>query len=155
MGEVLTQLSEYLLAYQRSQGSPLVRLGTQYFTIPIVPPRTKISVRVTPYAGAYASIIFWLKQSPAVIPNIFSLELQHKGVAYQSGLIGSINTSTSYNTWIEITDRDYALSSVTNLSNCNQYYDTSILFLVVQTEEDLDYIHELIRNFKPNGMAGG
>ncbi len=152
MTEVLTPLTEIIAAYQVGTDKA-ARFGAQHFTIPIFPPAFKLVTNFTPLPGTHCSVVFWITWSPAVLPNVFYLELTHRGIVFQSGTITAINLVRGYNIWIEVTQKDIAVARITNLSPINQFFDASLFSLTVQTPDDLKRINDIVHSFASHGSV--
>ena len=143
----MTPLIEYLMALRRPGGGKLCRFGVQLFTIPILPPLMSVTVTVTPYFGSYMSIEYWHRFSPAIVPNTVEWTVRHGGMEIASGLVSQVATDESHNFWLEITESDPSVATITNVTPVNQFYETLDHFLLVDNEEDYLRVKEVIRNW--------
>lgn len=143
----MTPMVEYLLALRRPGGGQLVRYGAIQVTVPVFPPGMSITFALTPYFGSYASIEYWHRFSPSIVPGAFMFASSHSGIQLQVGLIGTVHTSESHNTWIEITDSNPVTTIITNVSGVNQFFENVDAFLLVDSEADLEMVREVVRNW--------
>lgn len=140
----MSHLVEYLLAFQRPGGGKLCRLGVIETLIPIFPPGLTITWEILPEFGSYANIEFWYRISPSVVPGVFDWDCTHYGAEIRTGILHSLSTAQGYNVWIEITDQHPIISTFTNVSPVNQFFDSVDFFLVVDSEADLNIIRSIV-----------
>lgn len=143
----MNPLAELVLAYETPDGRKLARFGQQNYRIPLVPPNTPILFQVLPLGGAYCNIYFANRWSPAIVPNTIYFETSHRGVLWHSTVLGSMAIAEPHNIWVEVTEKDYFSTQFTNISPVNQYYASYDLFLVVQSEYDLQEIRKLVNEY--------
>lgn len=143
----ITPLIEYLMALSRPGGGRLVRFGVMLFTIPILPPEIEITVVVTPYFNSFVSIEYWHRFSPAIVPGTVNWIVQHTGVEIASGIVTQVATVESHNFWMEITESNPSVATITNLTRVNQFWETLDHFLIINSEEDYLLVKEIVRNW--------
>ena len=143
----VTPMVEYLLALRRPGGGQLVRYGAIQVTVPIFPAGMEITFTLNPYFGSYASIEYWHKFSPSIVPGSLQFASYHSGMQLQAELIGTVLTAESHNTWIEITESDPITTIINNVSNVNQFFENTDFFLLIDSEADLDMVREAVRNW--------
>ena len=144
----MTPLVEYLLSLNRAKGAgKLVRLGTFVLTIPAFPPGVTLHWNILPLYGSYASIEIWNRFSPSMVPGAFFCSAIYSGTTIQSGVVGETLTVDSNNYWIEVTNSNYMTFYSTNISSVGQFYEAISQFLLVDTEEDFEFLKEVVRNW--------
>ena len=137
-------LIEFLLAYERPGGGRICKLGALQILVPIFPPETAVTWTATPYFNSYASIQFWTILSPATVPGVFAVDIEHYGLAIESAtLYASSLGSGGHNSWIEITESHPLITTVSNVSNLPQILESGSVFLIIDSREDLERIREL------------
>lgn len=142
----ITPIIEYLLALTRPGGGKLVRFGGVQITVPVFPPGMSITWAITPYFDAFACIEYLHRFSPSIVPNAFNFNSTHRGMLLQTGLISTIVTVESHNTWIEVTEQEPITTTITNVSGVNQFFESGESFLIIDSEEDLNFVREVVRN---------
>lgn len=152
----LTPMVEYLLALRTTAGGggQLVRFGGIQITVPIFPAGMSITWELTPYFGSYCSIEYWHRFSPSIVPGAFLFNSTHSGMVTQAGILGTTLLAESHSTWLEITESDPILTTITNVSGVNQFFENVESFLLVDSEDKLQVIREVVRNwgkFEANG----
>jgi len=147
MGQTLGSLAEFILAYRTPDGRGLARLGVVQTTVDMFPPGAAVTYDSYPPYNAYASITYWNRGSPQMVPGAFELESYQAGVQQITGNIEQVNLSEGQNVWIEITNDKPARTTITNLSGLNQFFQQWAFYLVVDSPEDLKDIHNLIRKW--------
>lgn len=136
-------LIEYLLAYQKPGGGHICRFGTVVITIPFFPAGLEATFFVTPYFNGYASIEFWHRMSPAIVPGAFTWESSHRGMQLVVGTLGAMGIAEGHNVWVEITNSQPVTTVLTNISAIGQFFEVTDLFLIVDSEQDLQELHEV------------
>jgi len=143
----MTPLVEYLLAVERPEGGHVTRYGGATTTVPIFPQGLSISYELRPWFGSYASIEFYHRFSPSMVPGAFTFDSISSGVQIISGAIGTIHTMEGNNTWVVITDNDPIITTITNISGVNQFFETGDAFLLIDSESDFDFVKQVIQNW--------
>lgn len=143
----MTPMVEYLLALRLPTGGQLCRFGGLQTTVPIFPANTAITWSIAPYFGSYASIEFWHRFSPAMVPGAFNVVSRHVGLELVTGVIGASWTLESHNFWVEITEANNITTTITNISGLNQFFETFETFLLIDSEANMDYVREVVRNW--------
>ena len=152
MGIPLSPLAEYLLAWTDEAGNPICRWANPQYTIPILPPGTTVEFDILPVGNNYCSIIVWNRWSPSINPGTIFFDTRHKGVIFQSGVLGTMALAESHNLWVEVTRKDYVHTTVQNVSPVNQYFQAMDVHLVIQVEDHLEKVHELINSYGGAGV---
>lgn len=143
----MTNVIEYLLALEKPGGGKLVRYGVMLVTVPVFPPGMSLTFTITPYFNSYASIEYWHRFSPAIVPGTLLWDSRHSGMEICAGVCGAVATADGHNLWVEITESDPIITDVTNISGVNQFFETLDFFLLVDTEDDLKIVKEVIRKW--------
>lgn len=143
----VTPMVEYLLALEKPGGGKLTRFGGVTVTLPVWPPGLSITFTLTPYFNTFASIEYWHRFSPSIVPGAFNFASSHRGIQVQLGILGTVHTSESHNTWIEITEAEPIVTTIINVSGVNQFFENTESFLIVDSEDDFKAIREVVRNW--------
>jgi len=145
MVALMSPLVEYLLAWQRDDGTHLVKWGDQVSRVDVFPPNTTILYDLYPSEG-YANIYFYNTWTKLTIPDAFLYEANLGGV-----LVVDVTATEmmfgEHNLWLEVTYSTPLHVRITNQSNVSQYFEAGDTFLIVYTEKDLTDIHNLIKNY--------
>lgn len=148
----LSPLVEYLLGYQKPEGTRICRLGVVQTVIPYFPANTSITLDVYPEYGAECNIEFFIRLSPQIVPGSFTLSSIQFGVEQGSG--GTLYTmGQGQNIWVELTQAHPARTTIANVTNVGQFYEVQDWFLIVQSKDDLKLVHDLIREFGSGDSA--
>lgn len=149
----LTPLVEYLLAYQKPEGTRVCRLGVVQTVIPYFPGNTAITLDVYPEYGAEANIEFFVRLSPQIVPGAFQISSIHYGVEQGAG--GTLySLGQGQNIWVEITQAHPVHTTIANVTNVGQFYEVLDWFLIVQSLDDLRLVHEIVREFGSGERPG-
>lgn len=143
----MTDLIEYLLALRTPEGGAVVRYGVMLTTVPLFPPGMSITFTLTPYFDAFANIEYWHRFSPSIVPGTILWESSHSGMEIHSGLIRSIAYAEGHNAWLEITDANPIITTITNVSGVNQFFETFDFFLLVDNEENFKVVKDVVSNW--------
>lgn len=144
--ENMPALVQYLLAVQKKGGNKLVQHGYFSVTIPVFPPGMTLGFDITPYFGEYCSIQILHQFSPAVVPGAFDVDVHHKGLHVQIGLLDQLFKRPLF-TWAEVTVANPIVSTFINISGLSQYLGSVDEFLIVNSEEDYYEIMRLVREW--------
>jgi len=141
----MTPLVEYLAAVRSPKGASLVRQGGLQVIVPIFPPASEIAFSLT-FSG-YASIAYYHRFSPSMVPGAFTYRSQHSGIELQTGTIGTIHLSEGNNYWLVVTKADPITTTISNISGVDQFFETGDSFLIIDSKEDYEEVMNLIRRW--------
>lgn len=131
---------EYLVAQEHPGGGRLVYQGAESIVIPIFPPNTTITVISTPVEGVYCQIDFVAYVGTAVVPGAFSAILLQAGARPVDATIGTSAIGRELNFFIPYTDSLPFISSVTNETALNQYYEVLFQHIAISTKDDYERV---------------
>lgn len=136
---------EYLLALERPGGGRVVESGFSQIIIPVFPPNTAVTLLSTPLGSDHGSIRYYVGFGPAMVPGAVSARLQQYGASY-SGVATSWLFSGLFplEGFVSVTVAAPSITTITNLTNFNQYYESISFFLRVATLEDWAFIREAL-----------
>lgn len=143
----ISHLVEYLLAAERPGGGHLVRFGGVSINAPIFPAGMSVTMSLSPTVAAFASIQYYLRWSPAIVPDAFDIEMTHAGIYQDLGNVNRTLIAGGHNSWVVITAKEPATIIVENVSGVDQAYGLEFGHLIVDTSEDLDRVTAIVKGW--------
>ena len=143
----MSQLVQYLLAYRKSGGGRIARMGIAQTTVPIFPAGLTVIFDLFPAGHAYANLYFYSKPSPSVVPGVFNWSTSQEGMDVQVGIVRDMLLSEGREIWLEVTQAQPIRTIITNTSNLNQFMETVDMFLIVDTEEDMNEVRRIVNSW--------
>lgn len=135
---------EFLLAAERPGGGHLVKFGGMSLTVPIFPAGLSVVFTALPGVVAYASIQYYARWSPAMVPDAFEIAATHAGLFVDVGTINRTMIHEGHNSWIVITEKEPTVTTLTNVSGVDQMFEAEFAYLMVDTAEDLAIVKEIV-----------
>jgi len=136
-------LAEYLLSVEKPEGGKLVRHGGTIIRIPTFPPNFSWTWTVYPRNNAYANIQYGFLISPAIVPGAFYLESRQAGVLFSGGFVNEMSFRFT-NLWIDFTEANPIVTTITNVTPLVQYWENANAYMVIATEDDYKIVKKLI-----------
>lgn len=134
----------YLTTLKRPGGGELVHLGETIVRANIWPPNTSVTYNVFPLPGTYASIYFKMGFSPMMVPDAFYVTAQQFGARFYAANVSSLLLSYGIDYYAVILDKAPSITTVTNLTALNQFFEEGNELVVIQTREDYDIAMEAL-----------
>jgi len=144
---MMSQLVQYLLAYRKSGGGRIARMGIAQTTVPIFPAGLTVIFDLFPAGRAYANLYFWHRASPAVVPGVFNWTTAQEGMEVLVGIVRDMILAEGHEIWLEVTQAQPIRTIITNTSNLNQFMETVDMFLIIDTEEDMKEVRRVINSW--------
>ncbi len=146
---------EYLLTLERPGGGRLVNFGVSQLVIPVFPPSTSIQLTTSPWGDDYAYISYYSGFGPAMVPDNFTITLTQYGNLTYSAVISSLATGLILEGYLPITQSEPSISSITNITTLNQYYEGIVFFVRIATAADWELVREALATaVKSKQLAG-
>jgi len=143
----MTPLIESLLAAERPGGGKLCRMGVVQ-TTGILPPGFTATFQFAPYFNAYCNIEFWHAGSPSIVPGSLTFASHGRGMELQLNQVNELSIREGTALWLEVTIANPILTTITNDSELNQYFETLDFFLIVDTKSDLQAIRDIVAAYQ-------
>ena len=147
MSVATSHLIEYLLAVRRKGGGNICRFGGIQTTVPIFPPNFGITYQTFPEFTSYATILFYSRFSPDIVPESFALTVSHTGMEVLAGTLNTLQIAEGFNFMIELRRDQPVTSNFTNISGLNQFLDEMDFYLLMDSEEDLKEVRDIINRW--------
>lgn len=141
---------EYLLTLERPGKGRLVYVGYTQIVVPIFPPNTSIILTTTPWGNDFGFIPYYAGFGPTMVPDAFNVQIQQYGTANYRAAITAWTATGLYQIegFLLVTQAEPTITTITNISALNQYYEGFSFYLRISSEEDWGLVQEALAQLK-------
>lgn len=146
---------ETILSFERPGGGGFIaEMGGTITNVPAFPPNTTLTTTLTPPAGMYAIIVFFAQASPNMVPDAFTVHIQHTGHGIYGGNWSSLPISTGVPGYAVVTDNAPMTIVSINTSGLTQRAEMGYLYAAVSSTENYALIVQMLRERSKSGSEG-
>ena len=134
----------YIMTLQRPGGGELAYLGETIIRANTWPANISATYNVFPLPGNYASIYFKMGFSQMMIPDAFYVTAQQYGSRFYSANVSTLLLSYGIDYYAVVKENVPAITTVTNLTAVNQFFEEGNQLVVIRTKKDYNIIMEAL-----------
>lgn len=146
-------LVEYLLAVPHPKGGTgkLCQMGYTHLVVNAWPPGITLRYTAFPKGNIYCCIDYYGMFSPSMVPEAFLINITHSGLSIAEQTAGTVDLREGTNYWVEVTHNNPIRNVVTNVSGLVQFFESLDMYLMIQSEEDYNLVHQIVSEWRRGG----